>query len=132
MPLASHIREMSYSRSMLGDLQLAPEVEARPFLVHERRHRLASFRLDLGEAIAVTRLGRVPDRNPDDLLAVGRVALVRAEHPLGKRARPPGAAELVARTRLQSSGRNPDVGLIELHAASLCANRGSTEPQAPS
>jgi hypothetical protein len=35
------------SRSALGNLQLAPDVEAGALFDHERRHRLAPFRLDL-------------------------------------------------------------------------------------
>jgi hypothetical protein len=40
-------RPLTPARSALGNLQLAPDVEAGAFLHHERRHRMAPFRLRL-------------------------------------------------------------------------------------
>src|SRR6266581_7150694 len=82
-------------RSAFGNPQLATGVEAGPLLDHEGRHRPAAFGLDLGQAETLARLARVPDRDSDDLVAVGRVALVRAQHPLGELAWSPRTCELV-------------------------------------
>src|SRR5439155_14293478 len=72
--------------STVGDLQLATGVEAGTLFDHERRHRSSSFRLDLGQAKTLARLRRVPDGDADHLVAVGGVALVRAQHAFGERA----------------------------------------------
>ena len=103
--------------SIARDLELAPEVEAGDLLEHVRRHRLPPLRLDLRAPVRVARLRRVPDGDADDLVPVGRDELVRPQHPLGKLARPPGAAELFVRARLELPGRDPDVPAVELHAA---------------
>src|SRR5438067_3725683 len=93
-------RNVSAAKSALGDLELAADVEACTLLEHVRGHRAPALGLDLGQPEGLTRLGRVPDRDPDDLVAVARVALVRAQHPLGELRRPPRARELVPRAGL--------------------------------
>src|SRR5205823_491631 len=118
-----HGKTRATAASALWDLQLAPDVEAGALLDHERGHCAAALGLDLGEAVAIAGLGRVPDRDPDDFVPVGRVALVRTQHPLRELTRPPRAAELVARTRLQPAGRYPDVALVELHGPASSADR---------
>src|SRR5437867_10320944 len=94
-------------RSALGNFQLAPDVSAGAFRDHEGRHRLAPFRVDLREAKALARLGRVPDRDPDDLIPIRGVAFVGAKHPLWEISRSPGPTELLARARLQPPCRDP-------------------------
>src|SRR6266545_6288255 len=121
LSLAAYCGWLGVRRSVSGDFQFASDVESGAFLDHERCHRLAPFRFDLGKPIAFARLGRVPDRDPDDLISVGGVTLVGAEHPFRELRRPPRATEFVARARAQSASGDPDVGLVELHdRASLC------------
>src|SRR5205809_2638418 len=67
-------------RSALGNPQLASGVEAGALLDHEGRHCPPALRFDIGEPEALARLGRIPDRDPHDLVAVAGVALVGAQH----------------------------------------------------
>src|SRR5689334_174615 len=103
-------------RLLVGDAQLAAGVEAGALLGDVRRHRPPPRRLDVGAAERVARLRRVPDRDPDDLVAVCRVALVGAEHAGRERARAPGPTELLVRARLEAPGGDPHVLGLELHA----------------
>ncbi len=56
----------------------------------------------------LTGLERVPDRDPDDLVAIARVALVRPDHPRWELRGPPRAAELLVRAGLDAARRDPD------------------------
>src|SRR5438876_120669 len=58
--------------STARNLELAPDVEAGALLEHERRHRPPPLGLDLRAPVCVTRLDRVPDRDSDHLVPVGR------------------------------------------------------------
>ena len=69
----------SSRRLALRKLELAADVEAGALGLDERRHRALALRLDLGEAVALARLERVPDGDADDLVALLREALVRAQ-----------------------------------------------------
>src|SRR5258705_12725176 len=91
------------------NLQFAPRVEARALLDHVGGHRLPALALDARKAVALTRFGRVPDRDSDHFASVGRIALVGAQHPFGELARSPRPAELLACARLQPARRDPDV-----------------------
>src|SRR5207244_8105797 len=125
--------------SAFGNPQLASGVEPGAFFDHERRHQPPAFGLDLGQAETLARFGRVPDRDSDDLVPVGRVALVRAQHPRGELGRSPCPSELIPSAGLQSACRDPDECLIEFHRPASGTNGGAprsrparrTPPNAP-
>ena len=116
----------------LRNLQLASDVEARALGLHERRHRALALGLDVRQAVALTRVERVPDRDPDDLVALLREAFVGANHAVREVRRPPCLAELVVRPRFDRAGRDPDDRLIPLHRGNV-ANRFArrSEPRRP-
>src|SRR5436309_1645528 len=113
------------SWSAFGNLQLASGVEAGSFLDHEGCHQPAAFGLDLGQAETLARLGGVPDRDSDDLVAVSRVALVRTQHPLRELAGSPRTSELIPRAGLQSPCCDPNECLIEFHRLASGTNGGA-------
>src|SRR6266571_5749385 len=116
----------SRSASAFGNLQFATGVEAGTFLDHEGCHHPAPFGLDRREAETLARLDRLPDRDSDDLVAVGRVALVRTQHPFGELAGSPRTSELIPCAGLQSPCRDPDKCLIEFHHPAWGNGRRST------
>src|ERR1043165_4663525 len=100
--------------STARDLELPAEVEARDLLEHVRGHCTPALRLHLRQSVAVAGFDRIPHRDSDYLVPVRRVELVRPQHPLGKLARLPEAAELLSGAGLELPRRDPYVS-VELH-----------------
>src|SRR6188472_2487819 len=120
----------AWRSSTARNLELSAEVEAGSFLEHIRGHRLPAPRLHLRQAVAVAGLDRFPHGDPHHLVPVRRVELVRFQHPLGKLAGPPGAAELLSGARLELPSRDPDVA-VEIHAPQVWHRRGRQQMDVP-
>src|SRR5215216_1103250 len=98
------------------DAQLAPGVEARSLLEYVGVHEGLPAGLDVRVAVAVARLGGVPDRDAHDPIAVVGVEHVGPHKPWRELGRSPGVLEVLPRSGLDRAGGHPEV---VVHLSSL-------------